>query len=151
MAKFNCDADILQFVISREVEAHNFYLALAGRVKDRQMSRVFEDLAKEELEHKAKLELEVMKMGKTVTVEQTKIPSETNHIISDDQSPLDMDYKDILMLGMEKEEASFRMYVNLLASIYNEESRDVLLAIAAEEVKHKLRFENEYDLLLKKS
>ena len=64
---------------------------------------------------------------------------------------LDMDYKDMLMLAMEKEEAAFRTYVNLLPNVQDQESREVLLAIAEEEVKHKLRFEIEYDMLLKKS
>ena len=61
-----------------------------------------------------------------------------------------MDYKDVLQLGMEKEEASFRTYVSLLATVHDQESREVLLALAEEEVKHKLRFEIEFDLLLKK-
>ena len=55
------------------------------------------------------------------------------------------------MLAMEKEEASFRTYVNLIPTIHDQQSREVLLAIAEEEVKHKLRFEIEYDMLLKKS
>jgi len=38
-----------------------------------------------------------------------------------------------------------------IASVQDEESREVLLVIAEEEVKHKLRFETEYDLLLRKS
>jgi rubrerythrin len=71
--------------------------------------------------------------------------------LADDEAQLDMDYKDMLLLGIEKEEASFRTYVNLLANVDDEESREVLLAIAEEEVKHKLRFETEYDLLLKKT
>ena len=62
-----------------------------------------------------------------------------------------MDYKDILLLAIEKEEASFRTYVNLLPTVHDQASREVLLAIAEEEVKHKLRFEIEYDILLKKS
>ncbi|MHC4620812.1 MAG: rubrerythrin, partial [Planctomycetota bacterium] len=61
------------------------------------------------------------------------------------------DYKDMLLLGIEKEEASFRTYVNLLMSVRDEESREVLLALAEEEVKHKLRFEMEYDMLQKGS
>lgn len=141
--------DILELAIAKEVEAYNFYLALADRVDTQQMRRTFEDLAKEELEHKAKLELEVMKAGKTVAVEQKPLRPERDYILSDDESPLDMDYKDMLLLGMEKEEAAFRTYVNLAASVQDEESREVLLAIAEEEVKHKLRFETEYDLLLK--
>lgn len=143
--------EIFQLAIAKEIEAYNFYLALADRVKDRQIRKVFKDLAKEELEHKAKLELEVMKTGKTVAVEQKPLRPERNYILSDDELPLDMDYKDLLLLGIEKEEAAFRTYVNLSASVLDEESREVLLAIAEEEVKHKLRFETEYDLLLKKS
>jgi len=143
--------EILELAIAREIEAYNFYLALADRVEDRQIRKAFKDLAKEELEHKAKLELEVMKTGKTVAVERKPLRPERDYILSDDESLLDMDYKDMLLLGMEKEEAAFRTYVNLVASVLDEESREVLLAIAEEEVKHKLRFETEYDLLLKKS
>ncbi len=143
--------EVLELAIAKEIEAYNFYLALADRVKDRQISKAFKDLAKEELEHKAKLELEIMKTGRTVAVERKPLRPERDYILSDNESLLDMDYKDILLLGMEKEEAAFRTYVNLVASVMDEESREVLLAIAEEEVKHKLRFETEYDLLLKKS
>ena len=149
MVEPNDYVEILELAIAREVEAYNFYLALASRVEDQQIRKAFEDLAKEELEHKAKLELEVMKTGKTVVVEEKPLRPERSYILSDNESPLDMDYKDMLLLGMEKEEAAFRTYVNLAASVQDEESREVLLALAEEEVKHKLRFETEYDLLLK--
>jgi len=151
MANVGPDNETLEFAIARELEAYNFYTALADRVKSPEIAEVFRELAKEELEHKAKLELEVLKMGRTLLpAEKTLIPDH-EYILLDVDAALDMDYKDILMLGMEKEEASFRTYVNLLASVDNEESREVLLALAEEEVKHKLRFETEYDMLLKKS
>ena len=51
----------------------------------------------------------------------------------------------------EKEEAAFRTYVHLVANVHDEESREVLLALAEEEVKHKLRFETEYNELFKKT
>lgn len=151
MGRVNPDGEILEFAIAREIEANRFYLALAKRVESPEMRRVLEDFAKEELEHKEKLELEVMKLGKVVpAVERVTIP-EHEYIVSNVDSMLDMDYKDILMLAIEKEEASFRTYVNLVAQAKDEESREALLAIAEEEVKHKIRFEIEYDLLLKKS
>lgn len=50
---------------------------------------------------------------------------------------------------MEKEEASFRTYVNLVVNARDVQTQELLLALAEEEVKHKLRFETEYDLLLK--
>lgn len=142
--------EIMKIAIAKEVEAYNFYMALANRVADQHIREAFEELAKEELEHKAKLELEVMKMGKTIAVEQNPVRPDRSYIVSNDPSPLDMDYKDMLMLAMEKEEAAFRTYVNLAASIQDEKSREVLFALAQEEVKHKLRFQAEYDILLKK-
>jgi rubrerythrin len=62
-----------------------------------------------------------------------------------------MDFKDMLLLGMEKEDAAFRIYVNLVASVQDEQSQELLLTLAQEEVKHKLRFETEYDALLKEA
>jgi rubrerythrin len=152
MEKFNSDQEVLEYAISREVEAHYFFLALAGRVEDPRMRQVFEDLAAEELEHKAKLELEIVKAGKTLPDQQMPPGRpESGYIISDSDSPLDIDYKDMLLLGMEKEEAAFRMFVNLIPSVSDEESREVLLALAEEEIRHKLRFENEYNMLHEKS
>ncbi len=150
MAEPECDDEILQLAIDKEVEAYNFYLALASAVADQRISVAFEELAKEELEHKAKLELEVMKLGQTIAVEQNPTRPERSYIVSNDPSPLDMDYKDMLLLAMEKEEAAFRTYVNLAANVTDEKSQEVLLALAEEEVKHKLRFQTEYDILLKK-
>jgi len=119
MAKVAPDNEILEFAIAREVEAYNFYMALADRVESPEIAKVFKDLAKEELEHKAKLELEVMKTGKTLAAAEKVTIPEHDYIISDVNSALDMDYKDVLMLGIEKEEASFRTYVNLLPSIHD--------------------------------
>jgi len=151
MGKVNSDEEILEFAIAKEVEAYNFYLALADRVDSPEIRKVFEGLAEEELEHKSRLELEVMKTGKTVAAKNLHARPDREYIISDNQSLLDMDYKDLLLLGMEKEEASFRLYVNMMPTVQDEESQEVLLALAEEEVKHKLRFETEYDMLLKKA
>jgi rubrerythrin len=152
MGNVDSIVEILEYAISREVEAYYFCMALAGRVDTQRMRQVFEDMAAEELEHKAKLELEMIKMGKTLPEQQ--LPAgrpESDYIMSDSDSLLDMDYTDMLLLGMEKEEAAFRLYVNLIPNAQDEESREVLLALAQEEVRHKLRFETEYDILHKKT
>ena len=151
MSKVSSNEEILEFAIAKEAEAHHFYMALAGRVDNRGMGKVLEDLAEEELEHKRKLELEIMKLGKTVPTElQAGRPSK-DYILADDAVVLDMDYKDVLLLAMEKEDAAFRIYVNLVGTIGDEQSREVLLALAQEEVRHKLRFEAEYDAMLKEA
>jgi rubrerythrin len=106
MAKVSPDNEVLKFAIARELEAYHFYMALAGRVSTIQMREVFVDLAREELEHKARLELEVIKMGNVVGADEKAVIGKHDYIISDVDSPLHMDYKEMLLLGMEKEEAS---------------------------------------------
>jgi rubrerythrin len=152
MGKVNSDHEILEFAVSREVEAYHFLMALAGRVEDPRMRQVFEDLAAEELEHKAKLEFEILKTGRTLTEQQ--IPPgrpESDYIISDSDLPLDIDYNDMLLLAIEKENAAFRLFVKLISTVQDEKSQEVLLALAEEEVRHKIRFQDEYDMLNKKT
>jgi rubrerythrin len=140
--------DILNFAIAKEVEAYRFLKAMAGIVRNGRIEKLFDELAKEELEHKQKLELEVMKLGKALPIEEDSSIDQHEYILSEGDEPLDFDYKDILMLGMEKEEASFRTYVGLLRNANDDAVRELLFALAEEEVKHKLRFETEYNLLL---
>lgn len=152
MSELISDQEILEFAISKEVEAYYFFLALAGRVEDPKMRQVFEDLAEEELQHKEKLELEMIKRGRILQEGQVPLGRpESDYIMSDSDLPLDINYVDMLLLGMEKEDAAFRMYVKFIPNIQDEESREVLLSLAQEEVKHKLRFENEYNMLQEKS
>jgi len=148
MEKVNSDAEILEFAVSKEIEAYHFYLALARRVASQKIRKVLENLAVEELEHKKRLELEIMKLGRTVTSAPRPVRPDSDYILSDSNMPLDMDDKDVLLLGMEKEEAAFRTYVNMVPNVHDEESQEILLALAEEEVKHKLRFEAEYNELL---
>ena len=150
MAEFDSDDEILELAIAREEDANQFYIVLAAQAKNDEMRKVFEDLAEEELEHKAKLELEVIKTGRVVTATE-KPELETKGDTESVGPEVDMDYKDMLIMAMQKEEASFRLYVDLAGRVINENTHDTLLALAEEEVKHKLRFETEYDLLLKKS
>ena len=151
MAEVGSDNEILEFAIAREMEAYRFFMALAGRAASPQMRKVFEDLAQEELGHKEKLELEIMKTGQTVPAAPKFNISEHEYVIPESQLQPDMDYKDMLLLGIKKEEESFRTYIDLIQRVQDKESREVLLSLAEEEVRHKLRFEIEYDLSLKKS
>lgn len=148
MAEFESDDEILDLAIAREEDANQFYLALASRVQRPEMRKVFEELAGEELEHKAKLELEVMKTGRVVTAKQD-VDIGNERAVGFNKADLDMDYKDVLIIAMQKEESAFKLYVDLAGRVTNEDAKETLLALAQEEVKHKLRFEMEYENLLK--
>ena len=150
MGKVDPSSGILEFALSKEVEAYHFYMAVARRVDSARMREVFEELAAEELEHKAKLELEIIKTGKVVPDGYESAPGpDSDYIVDEDDALLDMDYRDMLLLAMEKEKAAFRTYVNLVAETRDEQTQELLLELAEEEVRHKLRFETEYDVLLK--
>jgi rubrerythrin len=56
-----------------------------------------------------------------------------------------MNYQDALVLAMKKEKAAFRLYLDLANEVQSEDQKDLFLALAQEEAKHKLRFEIEYD------
>jgi len=56
-----------------------------------------------------------------------------------------LDYQQALIVAMKREKAAFKLYIDLAAAVEAQELRDTFLALAAEEAKHKLRFELEYD------
>jgi rubrerythrin len=147
MADF-IDDEILEMAVAREVDAYRFYLALVERVENRRIRKVFEMLAAEELEHKAKIELEIMKTGRVVKEDK---PPAGFHDQQPDYAPtvIDMNYKDVLLMGMQKEEASIRLYVDMAEMTSDVHSKKILLALAQEEAGHKLRFQTVLDYLSK--
>jgi rubrerythrin len=144
MPQFNSVDEILQFAIEREEEAALFYLEQSSHVKSADMRRTFEEFAKEEKSHKAKLV--AIREGKTLVPPHRKILDLKMAEMHDPVAPsANMDYADVLVLAMQREKASFKLYSDLAAMTEDENTRNVFLSLAQEEAKHKLRFELEYD------
>ena len=151
MTQIEPDTEVLEFAISKEVDARNFYLSLAEVVKDTQVAGFLRDFADEELEHKTKLEMEFFKNGLVIdTSIKDKLINTSDYVVTNNLM-IDMDYKDLLELCIKKEDAAFRFYVSLLPHAREENSRETLLAIIEEEIKHKYRFETEYENFLRQS
>jgi len=150
MGDFDSVDEILEFAIAREVEANQFYMDLARRLESPAMRELVLEFAKEELEHKAKLELEVMKEGIVVTATEKVAEFKIADYMSDVELSDDMSYKDLLIFAVKKEMRSLRLYIDLAAIIENTDSRETLLSLAVEEAKHEARFEIEYDEVLLK-
>ncbi len=135
---------ILDFAIRQEQEAADFYAGFADQADSPAMKMTFEEFAKEERKHKAKLlavkggERQLFLSGK---VQDLKIG---DYLVEPSQDgPLD--YQGALILAMKKEKAAFRLYNDLAGLTEDEGLRDLLLGLAQEEAKHKLYFEVEYD------
>jgi rubrerythrin len=142
--------EILELAISREIEAINLYLAMAEFFVEKDISRVFIDIANEEMQHKNDLELEVMKLGRTIEIERDFASVAVSGFNLGDMLRA-MDHKNLLSMAINKEEEAFRFYVDMLESVKDHQSREFLYALAQEEAIHKHRFEIEYELLSKKS
>ena len=69
--KFDSVDAILDFAITKEEDAAQFYTDLAGKMKRQHMKDIFEQFALEEKSHKAKLEN--VKKGKLLLSAQQKI------------------------------------------------------------------------------
>ena len=145
MSEINSVDEILEFAISREVEADQLYIRMAKSIENPEMREVCEDLAEEGLEHKAKLELELMRRGEVVS------DFNISNYVTDVGNKEDMDYEQLLLFAIKKEQLSIDLYTDLAAVVKDEESREVLLMLAKEETEHKQRFEIEYDRIKTKT
>lgn len=143
MGKYDSFGDILDFAIDKEMEANQFYTDLAQKMKNPAMREVFEAFAGEELGHKVKLE--AMRQSKAVQAAKGVTDLQIADYVVAVEPGSDMDYQDALVLAMKNEKAAFRLYLDLASRVANEEQRSLLLSLAQEEAKHKLRFEIEYD------
>jgi rubrerythrin len=142
--------EILQNAIGKEIESNVFYNLLSQYVQNPQIRDLCGEFAAEELEHKAKLELELMKLGKTLTPYSANNKAFVRPLdyMVDMSKIMQMDYKDLLILAMKKEKASFKLYIELIPTVTNQSLKDVLMELAEEEARHKISFEIEYNLFV---
>ncbi|MFP4365878.1 MAG: ferritin family protein [Bacteroidales bacterium] len=144
MKEFKSVDDILDFAIQLEQDAVDFYKELAANSLTPDMKQVFEQFAREEIGHKARLtevrDKELYELKKE-EVGDMKI---SDYLVSIKPSP-GMSYSDALVLAMKREKAAFRLYMDLSDRAPDMEMKDLFLSLAIEESKHKLRFELEYD------
>jgi rubrerythrin len=150
MFQFDSIHEILEFAITKEQAAQKMYAHLAETLTDPMVKKLFSDLAAEEVDHRQQLELELMKLGRVVSdPSKFKGACVTECTVSEEIPPA-MGFAEALVLAMQKEKAAFRLYVEMVAAAQDADCRDVLLTLAEEEVRHMLRFEQAYHLLMNK-
>jgi rubrerythrin len=147
MENLETDTEVLEFAVAREVDAYQLFVTLAGKVKNAIVRTTLEQLAAEELVHKERLELELVKRG-VVVKDYGAVPADSDSVIvSESDQIASMSLGDILRWAARKERFSYRLYVDLAAMTKEPASKEILIDLAAEEVRHQARFEREYDEL----
>ncbi len=142
--KLDTPDKILDYAIEKEQDAADFYTELAGKMERPAMKDIFLGFAKEELGHKQKLT--GVKQGQRLISAEKKI---TDLKIGDSLTEVelnpDLGYQDALILAMKAEKNAFRLYYDLAQATDDASLKQLFMALAQEEAKHKLRFEIEYD------
>ncbi len=147
MIVFKSLEEAIAFAISKEDAASRFYHDISMQPWKIMVRKLFKELSAEEVGHKERLELELMKLGRTVPLRQSETQPLVVNVETMDKIPTDLSYTEALLLALKKEQTSFRLYVELVQYAKDEQIRELLLTLAEDEVEHKLRLEQIYKIL----
>lgn len=144
MLTFQTVDEVLDFAIREEEEAHAFYKGWKEKLTMPGSQKVFDELAKEELKHKALL-LDI-KNGKKFQITTEKVTDlKIAESVKDVHASPDSDYQDALIISMKKEKEAFMLYSDLAALTTDDEIQALFRTLAQEEAKHKMKLEILYD------
>jgi len=138
-------ADVLDFAIAGENESAELYMRMAAMVENPWMQKKLEDLAEEEIEHRRKLK--AVKVGRKALNREDVGDLGIAETLEDVKPHADMDYRELLVFAIKKENVSHSLYTRLAVIFTEPELQETFKALAKEEAEHKRRFELEYESL----
>jgi len=145
MNKLSTMNDVLDFAISGESKAAELYTKIAATANNPWVRKTLEGFAQEELQHGKKLK--AVRAGRMALKREGVGDLGLAEKLDDVEPHPDMDYPELLVFAIKKENLSHGLY-SRLASIFTEpELQETFLALAEQEAEHKRRFEMEYESL----
>ena len=140
---------ILQEAIQGEVESYELYAELVDRVKAPQVKETLQQLAQEELGHKANLEKMLSGPGQLrIQIRELQESAVQDYGIGDhlQVDPLEVDatFQDVCIFASKKEQQSYDVY-NVLAQQSSGEVHALFAAMAKDEMRHKNLVERWYE------
>jgi len=141
--------EILREAIQGEVESHQLYTGAVDLVESEHIRTLLRELAQEESGHKAALEKMLANPEKIsgqvrtlqqMTVEDYRI---ADHLIARPLGP-NATFQDVCIFAAKKEQQSHELYRDLAAQNTGE-ARDLLEAMAKDELRHKNLVEGWYE------
>jgi rubrerythrin len=136
--------EILDFAISREQQAVDFYTRLSTIAPGKQLQELMLDYAREEQRHKDKL-LAVKADGRLDNEHKRPLDLKMADYLVDVEETPEMTYQDALIIAMKREQVAFKLYTDMAEKIDNPELKSLFESLAREEASHKNYFESEYD------
>ena len=135
---------IISFAIEKEKEAAELYKNLSGLAKKSNTKIMFNELAAEEVKHREFLEGITGEKVPALPLREVTDLKISDYLVDVSFKP-DMEYQDILIMAMKREESSVKLYNDMATKVKDTELQKLLKFMAQEEAKHKLRLETEYD------
>jgi rubrerythrin len=136
--------EVTAFAVEKEAGAVALYEEASRMTVRAEARKMFEELAAEERRHREILEGLNKKNVSGYTPKDVPDMKIGDYLTEVEFSP-DMNYRDILVLAMKREEKSKRLYAELANRTDDPEIKKLFEALAQEEAKHKLALETEYD------
>jgi rubrerythrin len=136
--------EIIDFAIEKEQEAVDAYTAASAMVRRSNVKAMLLDLARQEEGHKRKLQgIEPGRLERAhiERVPDLRIADYTDNV----EISRDMDYQEVLIVAMKREEKAHNLYTALASNTSDEGLRKLFEILAQEEAHHKLALEREYD------
>lgn len=144
---------ILDQAIQFEEDAFQFYTKAKAMVKRTNIKSTLQDLAKQEVKHKQRLQ--ALRAGNTETIiampRQGKIEDLklAEYLVP---RPLDENasFQDVLIVAMQREKSSHDFYSTMAGIAEAAEAKSLFQFLAEEELVHKNKIESLYDEVLYK-
>lgn len=146
--EFQSIQDILDFAISKEKEAADFYTEAGKEESMSGAKEMLKEFAQEERKHQTLLE-EFKKKGFAPGISDYKFKwitdiKRSNYVV-DMEYRKGMAYNELLMLAMKREEKALALYNEMQVKADTAEGKKLFKMLCQEEAKHKLALETMYD------
>ncbi len=136
--------EIVEFAISKEQEAIDFYTGLAAKAKWESMANELRNIVAMEVGHKQRLQhLDVVRAA--TTVNPRAVDMKIADYLVEIQPSDNMTWQEVLTIAMKRELAAMKLYDDLAAIVADNPLRQMFENLSAEESKHKLYFEGIWD------
>lgn len=136
--------EILSFAVKSEIDANEYYLAIAKKAKDASVIQLFTELAADELNHKKSLEAYLKTDAKPLVFAKA-IDYKISEAVEKPGISADMNFVDAVALAMKNEQEAMDMYNAMADSSQSAEQKQMFEALAVMEKGHKAYLEDIYN------
>lgn len=135
---------IISFAIEKEKEAAELYEKMSSLARKPNAKVMFNELRAQETKHREFLEGMTEESVPDLPLQEVADLKISDYLVELDLKP-DMDYQDILIVAMKREESAVKLYNDMAEKAQTPKLQKLLAFMAQEEARHKLRLETEYD------